>query len=372
MKPLLSFKIPLFALLFLFAATTAAQAVQKIPRKAPPFPEKAIWLNLKANTPPPAFKGKVTLVEFWDYASIHSVRDVTVLKKWLKAYGDLGFQVISVHSPDFGFAYKKENLKRAVERLEIRYPVLLDNDFKMWKAYEVFSWPTQFLVDPKGKIVFSQIGEGNARGVEEKIRELLTRRDRKMKLPSMVIPQDRSVLFDEVFCGDMSDEIRIGYGESFGLRSASIANVEGFQPEKVVEYQDLGNHNYRSFFAHGAWRNFADSFEHARATAGYTDYVGILFEGYEVYAALSASRLDPAKVYLLLDSQPVPFDQRGKDVTKDPEGSTYVLVSEPRLYYLLSHVSAGPHELKLYTKDEGVSVHNFSFGNQCLAEFDHL
>ena len=97
-----------------------------------------------------------------------------------------------------------------------------------------------------------------------------------------------------------------------------------------------------------------------------------MFEGYEVYSVLGSDRLEPVRIYLLLDSQPIDVSQSGKDISRDEEGKTYVMVDEPRLYYLLQNINLGAHELKLYTQDEGASVYGFNFGNSCLTQFDHL
>ena len=135
-------------------------------------------------------------MEFWDYSSINSIRNLAYLKKWQELYGPLGFQIIGIHSPDFDFAYKKENLKAAIKRLGIDYPVLMDNDFKVWKSYEVFSWPTQLIIDHNGKIVHRQIGEGHYREAEEQIRKFLSVANRKTHLPPLAASKDYQDLFD--------------------------------------------------------------------------------------------------------------------------------------------------------------------------------
>jgi len=348
-----------------------ARSSSDLPRKAPELPSKAVWLNApKKDGHFKEFKGHVTIVEFWDYTSINSIRSLAYLKKWQEAYGPLGFRVIGVHSPDFDIAYKLDNVKQAIERLGITYPVLMDNDFKVWKKYQVFSWPTQFIIDHKGNIVLEQIGEGNYRTVEEKIRLYLSKANRKTRLPPLVASKENLNLFDTTYCGDMSEEIRIGSGKGYSLRNPNISNEEGLSKGKVITYEDLGHREPQGFFAQGVWRNFEDHFEHAQSTEHLEDYLGILFEGYEVYGVLDSNRLDPIRVYLLLDSQPVTLDQMGQDITRDQEGKTYVMVDEPRLYYLLKNVKTGPHELKLYTQDDGASFYEFSFGNRCLTDFD--
>jgi len=359
--------------LLLIGSLSAEAWAGKLPRKASELPEKAVWLNVtKGDKHFREFKKHITLVDFWDYTSINSIRDLTYIKKWQELYGPLGFRVIGVHSPDFDIAHKKDNVRQAAQRLGIPFPVLMDNDFKIWKQYQVFSWPTQFLIDHKGNVVYEHIGEGNYREVEEKLRSYLSKANRKAHLPALAASKENLNLFDTTFCGSMSEEIRIGTGKGYNLRNPTIFNNEGLRNGKVITYEDQGRREPQGFFAQGMWRNYEDHFEHAQATENLEDYLGILFEGNEVYGVLDSNRLDPIRVYLLLDSQPIGMEQMGRDALRDQDGKTYVMVDKPRLYYLLQNVAEGPHELKVYTQDDGASVYGFSFGNRCLTDFDRL
>lgn len=361
------------SLLIIFGAASSLHAAESKPlKKAPEFPQKGIWLNADREQVK-GYRGRVTLVDFWDYASSHSIRNLAYIKRFQELYGPLGLEVIGIHAPDFEFEYKKGNLKKALWRLGVTYPVLMDNHFQVWKAFGVILWPSQVLIAADGNIVYQNSGEGHHRELEEKIREELTKIKPKSRLSTLVSPKDEPNYFDEVLCGIMSDEVRIGAGEKDALRMREplIANEEGVALGKTISYQDAGKRFPRGFFAQGLWKNRKDSFEHARASENLEDYVGTVFEGSEVYGVLSSSRLEPVRFYLLLDSKPLSLIQRGQDVLVDEEGKTYVLVDEPRLYYLVRRIDDGePHELKLYAKNKGASVHALSFGNRCLAAFE--
>lgn len=367
-------KFVLLVVVIFGTAVSLNAAESKPPKKAPGFPQKGIWLNADREQIKD-YHGRITLVDFWDYASSHSIRNLGLIKRFQEFYGPLGLEVIGVHAPDFEFEYKRENLKKALWRLGVTYPVLMDNHFKVWKAFAVILWPSQILIDADGNIVYQNSGEGRHRELEEKIREQLAKIKPKSRLPVLVSPKDEPNYFDEVLCGMMSDEVRIGAGEKDALRMREplIANKEGVALGKTISYQDGGKRFPRGFFAQGLWKNRKDSFEHTRATENLEDYVGAVFEGSEVYSVLSSSRLEPVRFYLLLDSKPLSLIQRGQDILVDESGQTYVLVDEPRLYYLVRRVDDGePHELKLYTKNKGASVHAFSFGNRCLSGFEKL
>lgn len=352
---------------------TPSYETKKLPYKAPKFPKRAIWLNAPEDKHFKDLKGRVTLLDFFDYASVNSVRNLHYVKKWNHLYHPLGLQVIGVHAPDFSFEYKKENVKNALERLGIDFPVLMDNSFKTWKEYDVFLWPTQFIIDHNGNVVYEQAGEGNYREFEEQLRRYLSEANPKTRFPAFATGRDEQDLFDQLFCGTFSETVRTGTGgKEHRLRGPSILNKEGFVHGHTVKYEDRGVRDSKGFFAHGPWRNREDYFEHARTTEQLEDYLGVSFEGYEAYAVLGSSRLDPVRFYLLMDSQPIMPLQRGQDVSTDEYGKTYVMVDEPRLYYLVRNVDAGQHELKLYTNDDGASVYAFSFGNRCLTQFEKL
>ena len=147
-------------LLILFAVPSGFSAEKKQKKekveKAPSFPAAGIWL-----TQPPGkkfFDDKLTLVYFWDYTSINSIREIEILKKWGGLYYPYGFQMVWIHAPEFPFAEHRENVASAARRLKIPYPIFLDNDFKLWEAYQVRSWPTKILVNGEGEIIDSNVG----------------------------------------------------------------------------------------------------------------------------------------------------------------------------------------------------------------------
>jgi len=306
-----------------------------LPQKAPKLPKRGIWLNASEDPNFKKFKGHVTVLSFWDYASINSIRSLYYLKKWEELYKPLGLQIIGIHAPDYTFEYKRENLEKALERMEIPYPVLMDNNFRLWNKYGVFLWPTNFIINHEGQVIYEQVGEGGNRKFEEMIRLAISQADPNARFSALATPRDIQYLFDETFCGVMSEEIRVGSGSKDNrLRVPNIANEEGFRKGKIVNYEDKGRRHPRGFFVHGPWKNQEDYFEYVGKKASLEDYVGIDFEAYELYTALSSHRIDPVRFYLLLDSQPIEPSGRGKDVSVDENGNTYVLVDEPRLYYL--------------------------------------
>ncbi len=95
------------------------------------------------------------------------------MKQWYERYHQQGFVVIGVHSPEFGHERAEAYVRNRITRLRIRYPVVMDNDFKIWRAYNNIYWPTMYLLDKAGRIRYKHIGEGNYDATEQTIRTLL-------------------------------------------------------------------------------------------------------------------------------------------------------------------------------------------------------
>jgi hypothetical protein len=143
---------------------------------APEFPPKMTWLNvafLRMNT---LLGSGAVLVEFWDFARVNSLRTLPYLKAWHERYRDAGLRVIGVHSPGYSFGRDPELATRAVERLEVAYPVLLDPRLEVWRLYANKGWPGRYLFDRTGRLVFIHYGEGEYRDTELAIQECLGER----------------------------------------------------------------------------------------------------------------------------------------------------------------------------------------------------
>ena len=133
------------------------------------------WLNT-ANEAPltlAGLRGRVVLIDFWTYSCINCLRTLPHLKAWDEAYRKAGLTIVGVHSPEFAFERVPDNVRSAVRRLGIRYPVALDNDFATWRAYSNQYWPAKYLIDREGRVRFHHFGEGDYEGTEQRIRELL-------------------------------------------------------------------------------------------------------------------------------------------------------------------------------------------------------
>ena len=166
----------------LAAACTAAAACFSSPAGALPFSTAAPeftgieqWLNSEPLTMR-QLKGKVVLVDFWTYTCINCINTLPHVKAWHQKYQQQGLAVVGVHTPEFPHERSTANVRTALQRFDIRYPVAQDNRYATWEAYGNRYWPAVYLFDRSGKLVYTHFGEGSYADTEAKIRELLAQK----------------------------------------------------------------------------------------------------------------------------------------------------------------------------------------------------
>jgi cytochrome c biogenesis protein CcdA/thiol-disulfide isomerase/thioredoxin len=170
---------------------------------APDFTGVSQWLNTDALSLD-ALRGKVVLIDFWTYSCINCLRTLPHLEKWDKQYRSKGLVIVGVHTPEFAFEHDVGNVRAAVEKLGVRYPVALDNDYKTWNAYSNEFWPAEYLLDQEGRVRHIHYGEGEYEKTEQDIR-LLLRAGGSAALPTPVREHDATP------AGDITPESYLGY-----------------------------------------------------------------------------------------------------------------------------------------------------------------
>jgi len=139
--------------------------------KAPEF-AAGTWINSEPLTIK-GLNGRVVLVEFWTFGCYNCRNTLPYVKRWHDRYSEKGLAVVGVHSPEFDEERNSEYLRREVASLGIMYPVVADNDYQTWKAYNVEAWPTTFLLDKQGRIRWRHVGEGGYGEAERLLQKLL-------------------------------------------------------------------------------------------------------------------------------------------------------------------------------------------------------
>jgi cytochrome c biogenesis protein CcdA/thiol-disulfide isomerase/thioredoxin len=220
------------------------------------------------NSPPltmQELRGKVVLVDFWTYSCINCLRTLPYVKSWDERYRSKGLVVLGVHTPEFGFEHDLGNVRAAVRRLAVKYPVALDNDYKTWNAYHNQYWPADFLIDRTGRIRDYHAGEGGYAETEQKIRALLA-----ASLPPALDQRDRTPL--EL----RTPETYLGY-----LR---IGNYDGspLQTDRAATYRLPRSVSKDSFAYAGGW-----TVEGERAVAGKNARLRVRFLAHDVHLVLT-------------------------------------------------------------------------------------
>jgi thiol-disulfide isomerase/thioredoxin len=139
---------------------------------APPLDGAVQWLNSQPLSLQ-SLRGKVVIVDFWTYSCINCLHTLPYVKAWEAKYRDKGLVVIGVHAPEFAFERNIGNVKQAIKRLGVVYPVAIDNNFAIWKAFNNEYWPAHYFIDAKGHVRYTHFGEGAYAKSEQVIQQLL-------------------------------------------------------------------------------------------------------------------------------------------------------------------------------------------------------
>src|SRR3954447_516200 len=166
-----------FVLLGVVAASCLASAASSLPSI-----KAERWVNAMPLTPE-ALRGKVVLVDFWEYTCVNWIRTSPYVKAWNREYSTLGLVVIGVHAPEFEFGKRAENIDRGIRDHGLTYPIAVDNEFAIWRSLGNDAWPAKYLFDGQGKLVKRWVGEGRYDEIESEIRRLLVAADPGVRLP---------------------------------------------------------------------------------------------------------------------------------------------------------------------------------------------
>lgn len=164
--------LKLFAAVATLLGASAGASAASVPAEAPEFSGINQWLNSEPLSMK-QLRGKVVLVDFWTYDCINCINTLSHVVKWHDMYKDKGLVVIGVHTPEYAFERKTENVRTALKRFDIRYPVAQDNRYETWNAYNNRYWPAFYLINKKGQVVYTHFGEGQYEQTEARIQQLL-------------------------------------------------------------------------------------------------------------------------------------------------------------------------------------------------------
>lgn len=315
-----------------------------------------VWLN----STPLSFRqlrGRAVLVDFWDYTCVNCIRTLPYVQAWHEKYRDRGLTVIGVHTPEFTFAQYESNVERGIREFGLTYPIVIDSDREIWKAFANRYWPTKYLLDGDGYLRYGHFGEGGYGECEQVIQELLREIDPNIPLPALMQP-----LREEDHAGAVCYR---GSGELYlGHRRGRIGNEGGFKEDQSADYSFAGRLEENFFYARGRWASTAEYFE-AAEEGPHT--LTLKYEAAGVNLVMAAPRGSSAEVVILQDGKPLPHKQATRDTrfrSSQAVGvdESYLVVDSARMYFLADNHEFGEHELELRCSP-GVAAFAFTFSS---------
>ncbi len=315
-------------------------------KKAPDLVGISHYINTTPEKLKEEIDGKVVLYDIWTYSCINCVRTLPYITSWNEKYSDDGLLIIGIHSPEFEFEKDSDNVRMAIEKYGITYPVVLDNEHETWKAFENRYWPRKYVADHEGYIRYDHIGEGAYEKTEEVIQKLLEERAQQLGLN--VAAAESLVEFEEFqHTNFRTPELYFGYKFAFGR--SQLGNMEGFNPEQEVKYSIPDTLQQHYFYLDGTWKSLIGSMELVSETGS----IKLPYHAKEVNIVTA----NEAEITILIDGMPLTSEYEGNDVT-----SGKITVTEPGLYNIISSKEAGTHLLELIISNPGFEIYTFTFG----------
>jgi thiol-disulfide isomerase/thioredoxin len=311
-----------------------------------------VWFN----SSPLSFRqlrGRAVLVDFWDYTCVNCIRTLPYVQAWHERYRDKGLTVIGVHTPEFTFAQYESNVERGIREFGLTYPVVIDSNREIWKAFANRYWPTKYLLDKDGYLRYGHFGEGGYAECEQVIQELLREID-----PTIELPPIMEALREEDHAGAVCFRAT---GELYlGQARGRIGNEGGFKEDQIAEYSFTGKPQENFFYANGRWASTAEYFE---ATGEGPHTLHLKYEAAAVNLVLASPRSQSSEVVILQDGKPLTRRVATRDTRFRPGADneeSYIVVDSARMYFLADNHEFGEHELELRCSP-GIAAFAFTF-----------
>jgi thiol-disulfide isomerase/thioredoxin len=279
------------------------------------------WLNSAARTPAD-LRGKVVVVDFWTYTCVNWLRTLPYVRAWAEKYKDHGLVVIGVHTPEFSVEKDVANVRRAAQQMRVEYPIAVDSDYAIWKAFHNEYWPALYVVDAQGRIRFHHFGEGEYEQSERVIQQLLVEAGAHGIGHDRVSVDPRGAEVAADWSDVRSEESYVGYQKAEGF--ASPGGVARDTPHAYTVPPGLGLNQWALL---GDWNVGLEiaALQKAKGRIAYR------FHARDLNLVMGpGSGGVPVRFRVLLDGHP-PGPAHGYDVDDQGNGMT----SEPRLYQLI-------------------------------------
>jgi hypothetical protein len=307
----------------LILGVVAASSLVGAAGKLPAFTVER-WVNSMPLTAD-AMRGKVVLLDIWEYTCVNWIRTAPYVKAWHRDYAGLGLIVVGLHAPEFEFGKRADNIDRGIRDHGLTYPIALDNDFATWRALGNNAWPAKYLYDRQGRLVKRWVGEGSYDEIESEIRRLLVAGSPGMQLPPVSHEAAEFARTGQLSYAGITNETYIGSDR----RQSGTVTLEG------------------------DWRRERQYVELRRGPGK----IVLPFTAGEVNLVMQPGSSGRAAVSVLLDGKPV-GDAHGADVGADGVAR----FDRSGMIRLVAGAARRRHVLTLVTSDPGVRAFVFTFG----------
>ncbi|HYJ52810.1 MAG TPA: cytochrome c biogenesis protein DipZ [Allosphingosinicella sp.] len=304
------------------------------------------WLNSDPLTRE-RLRGKVVLIDFWTYSCINCLRSIPYVRAWDERYRADGLVVIGVHAPEFAFERDVANVERAVRDLGIRYPVAIDNDYRMWRAFQNRFWPAHYFIDAEGRVRYHHFGEGEYDVSERVIRQLLAEAGRA--------PGAGAARAEAAGVGAQAAQGSLGSRETYigYVRAENFASPGG-------QVRDASNDYAAAPLSLNQW-SLAGAWTVGRQSARLDSAGGRIafrFHARDLHLVLGSASGRPVRLRVTIDGR-APGAASGMDVSAAGEG----VVTTQRLYQLVRQQGAvADRTFEIEFLDAGAEAFAFTFG----------
>ena len=315
----------------------------------PGFDGATGWLNSPPLTPAD-LRGKVVLVDFWTYTCINWLRTLAYVRAWAEKYGDRGLVVVGVHTPEFPFERDVDNVRQAAKDMTVEYPIALDSDYAVWRAFNNMYWPAVYIADAEGRIRHHQFGEGQYDECEWVLQRLLREAGAEDIGDDLVSVSPDGFEAQADWTTLRSPETYLGYEQA-----QSLASPDGVAFDEPRTYVAPDSLTLNQWALSGNW-----TIESRASVLNRADgRIAFRFHARDVHLVMSPRARDTSVPFrVLVDGEP-PGDAHGLDVDEEGRGT----VAQPRLYQLIrERGSISDRTFEITFLEPGVEAYVFTFG----------
>lgn len=306
------------------------------------------WVNT-APLKPEDLRGKVVVVNFWTYSCINSLRTLPYLRAWAEKYQNRGLVVIGVHTPEFAFEHDPTKVGIATAELPVGYPVVMDNDYAIWSAYNNNAWPAFYFIDAKGRIRHRALGEGAYDQAERWIQKLLSEVSGVAVAGPVADPSGRGAEAPPAWKNLRSPETYLGYA-----RAENFSSPGNFKPDTSKGYETAANLQLNHWSLSGAW---TISKEHASLDAA-PGRIAFRFHARDLHLVLGRAAQNPIRFRITIDGR-APGADHGVDV----DGEGWGALRQDRMYQLVRQSGAiSDRTFEIEFLEPGARAYAFTFG----------